>query len=391
MRWKIIVVNAGILLVVGLLSYVLLHTGLQGVLSNPSERKEDVAQALRGANAQLALDAVRLERWLRRQCETSPVAEVFGKGTPEARSEAATLQANRLRDAMAGQTEFSRMAPSLVLFVDEQGVAIGRDGSALMRGEPMGKVYPSLQTVLKEGASSSAVWLDRSRQEQLLVSMVPVRKGADEVVGAVAIGTPLNDERVTRTSQLTSGQPLLLEVVSKTSVEVLAHSSNVTADLIREATSASVARSAQGALASNAVVSDEPGDTSHVFGSIRLSEYAGQRAVLTAALPVSRVKSVAGLLWPVLFALGLGIVLVVIAGFLLGNYISGPISELEDGLLSIINGNTGYRFQLEHDELGGLVFRINSLLNALMGVAEDTTDDQGRPSQGPRAQDFQEP
>jgi hypothetical protein len=37
-----------------------------------------------------------------------------------------------------------------------------------------------------------------------------------------------------------------------------------------------------------------------------------------------------------------------------------------------------------------LVFRINSLLNALMGVAEDTTDEQGRPSYSPRAQDFQE-
>jgi hypothetical protein len=37
------------------------------------------------------------------------------------------------------------------------------------------------------------------------------------------------------------------------------------------------------------------------------------------------------------------------------------------------------------------VFRINSLLNAMMGVAEDTTDDQGRPSQGPSAQGFQDP
>ena len=38
------------------------------------------------------------------------------------------------------------------------------------------------------------------------------------------------------------------------------------------------------------------------------------------------------------------------------------------------------RFQIEHPDLGGLVFRINSLLNALMGVPEDTTDDEGRPS-----------
>jgi hypothetical protein len=48
------------------------------------------------------------------------------------------------------------------------------------------------------------------------------------------------------------------------------------------------------------------------------------------------------------------------------------------------------RFQIEHAELGGLVFRINSLLNELMGVPEDTTDEEGRPSRPPLASDFQE-
>jgi hypothetical protein len=113
--------------------------------------------------------------------------------------------------------------------------------------------------------------------------------------------------------------------------------------------------------------------------------------VLVASLPSSLVGSLNGLLWPVLAIGGLGLVLVVAGGVLLGNYISAPISELEDGLLAIINGQSDLRFQLEHPELGGLVFRINSLLNAMAGVAEDTTDDQGRPSQGPSAQGFQDP
>jgi hypothetical protein len=63
---------------------------------------------------------------------------------------------------------------------------------------------------------------------------------------------------------------------------------------------------------------------------------------------------------------------------------------LEDGLLAVINGNQTLRFQLEHPEFGGLVFRINSLLNALMGVAEDNTDEQGRPSVSPDAHHFEE-
>jgi hypothetical protein len=76
----------------------------------------------------------------------------------------------------------------------------------------------------------------------------------------------------------------------------------------------------------------------------------------------------------------LGLLLVGVGGVLLGNFIQRPVSELEEGLLAIINGKTDLRFQIEHPDLGGLVFRINSLLNALMGVPEDTTDDEGRPS-----------
>ena len=36
---------------------------------------------------------------------------------------------------------------------------------------------------------------------------------------------------------------------------------------------------------------------------------------------------------------------------------------------------TDVRFEIEHAELGGLVFRLNSLLNQLMGVQEDDTDE----------------
>ena len=56
---------------------------------------------------------------------------------------------------------------------------------------------------------------------------------------------------------------------------------------------------------------------------------------------------------------------------------------LEEGLLAILNGQSDKRFELEHAELGGLGFRIDQLLNQLMGVEEDTTDDEGRVSKAP--------
>jgi len=152
-----------------------------------------------------------------------------------------------------------------------------------------------------------------------------------------------------------------------------------------------VASAAKQALTSGGVVTVDAIGASQLFGAVPLDGYSGEtKGVIIAAVPASLVDSLGGLLWPVFAVAGLGVLLVLVGGVLLGNYISGPISELEDGLLAIINGNSDLRFQLEHEELGGLVFRINSLLNALMGVAEDTTDEQGRPSQGPSARDFQE-
>jgi nitrogen fixation/metabolism regulation signal transduction histidine kinase len=83
------------------------------------------------------------------------------------------------------------------------------------------------------------------------------------------------------------------------------------------------------------------------------------------------ISDLGSILWPVWGATALGILLVIVAGTMVAAYISRPISQLEEGLLMIINGKTDMRFELEHEELGGLVFRINSLLNALTGVPEN--------------------
>ena len=103
MRSKIIAVNAGIVTVIAILTYVLLQTSLKEVVANPGERKKEVAQALRAASAQLALDALRTERWLEHSASSESTRNVLSLGTPEARSEAATAEANKVRDAAVSE------------------------------------------------------------------------------------------------------------------------------------------------------------------------------------------------------------------------------------------------------------------------------------------------
>ena len=78
MRSKIIVVNAGIVILVALLSYVLLATSLKNVVSDPAERKHEVERSLRAANAQLALDALRVERWLEKNVTSEQTRAQYG-------------------------------------------------------------------------------------------------------------------------------------------------------------------------------------------------------------------------------------------------------------------------------------------------------------------------
>ncbi|HEY6728426.1 MAG TPA: hypothetical protein VI197_30660 [Polyangiaceae bacterium] len=367
MRWKIIFVNAGIIIVLSLITFAFLAKSIGNVVANQDERKAEVEQALRAANAQLALDALRMERWLAARVTEETTQSVFLLGTTQAKSEQATASANKLRDMAIQVPAFAKMAPSLVLFVDEQGVALGRNGSALMRGDKTAAAYASLANAIKTGNTASDVWLNKSRQEQMLASYAPVRGEDGEVVGALIVGTPLNDERLARTSTLTSGQSLAFSGTDG----VIAAGGNGANDS-SFANDRAVA-AAQGALKSGSLSNAPGAHAGRLFGAVRVEGYGEAPFALVASVPESLVPSVPGLLWPIFAISGLGVLLVVVGGFMLGNYISQPVAELEDGLLAVINGNQDLRFELEHAELGGLVFRINSLLNALMGVPEDDT------------------
>jgi non-ribosomal peptide synthetase component E (peptide arylation enzyme) len=129
MRWKIILVHGGIVLVLSIVTFFLLRTSLATVVANPKAQRAEVVRAIHAADARLTLDSLMAERWLDREAATEEVRGVFLAGTADARSDSATARANQLRDKAVASPEFSRIAPSLVLFVDSEGVGVGRNGS----------------------------------------------------------------------------------------------------------------------------------------------------------------------------------------------------------------------------------------------------------------------
>jgi hypothetical protein len=391
MRWKIIAVNSAIVLLVGLLSFALLRASLGDLASNQAQLQGDAQRALAAANSKFELDALRIERWLATIANDKSSREVFKAGTVNARQEGATEFSNRLLASAASSPVFEGHAPQLVALVDANGIALGRNSTNLMRGEDLGTPHPSLKASIAQGVTASEVWADAKTAELMSVSYAPVRDDDRRVLGVFLLGTPLNDERLQRTSELTSGRSLVLGIPAGQNLDLKAKSNGVTPAVLTAVGQPPLKEGALGAAKSGRATFLVGGPTEYIFSAAPLSGYGdGRQAVLVSVTPSSLIESVNGLLWPVFAVTGLGILLVMVGGSLLGNYLSRPVEELEEGLLAILNGRTDLRFEIEHAELGGLVFRLNSLLNQLMGVQEDDTDEEGRPSRPPAASDFSE-
>jgi len=372
--------------VVGVLAFALTRASL-----GTGSPRTDASRALVAADSLLRVEARENERWLEAQASDPKLREPFSAGTEKARSDAATAAASAVKSGVAKNAALSALGLSVVLLVDAKGLSLGRDGSQLMRGDNFGALYPALKQGLEAGQAGSDVWVKPERNEQMLVSWAPIRGENGQVLGALVAGTALSDGRLDHVSSDTSGASLLFGVKNGDALRVVARSKGATAEIAAAFDGSPAKESALSALASGQAVDVGvlPADFGVKAGP--LGGYGdGKRALLIAVTRASG-PSANTLLFPFMGAIALGILLVAIASFFLGQYISRPVEDLEEGLLAIMNGRTDLRFQIEHAELGGLVSRLNSLLNQLLNVQEDEeVDTSGRPAHGPQTKDFRE-
>ena len=377
MRNKIIAVNAVIVLIVGLLAFAIVRTQLAAETSSIDQLKRSAQRDVAGAAAQLQLDGLRAERWLAMKATEPATRAALGKATPDARGDAARQLCDQIASAAAAALGAK---PSIVAIVDNAGKIVGRNGSDLNRGDDIASAYPAFKEAIAKAHAGSDVWTDKNRADQYIASYVPVRDES-RAAGMLLIGVAINDA-LARVSETTTGRGVLL--VSPTG-DIVASTNNA-GDDVKAAVKASVGE-VKNALTTGNVVAGGSGDV--IFAAAPLAGFGdGQRTAVVAAAPLSLLPGAGAIPVSILGATALGLILVVAAGWFLGNYISRPIAALEEGLLMILNGQTDKRFELDHAELGGLAFRIDQLLNQLMGVEEDNTDDEGRVSKAPTAANF---
>jgi hypothetical protein len=376
MRIKIIAVNALIVVIVSLLSFLSVRSALGTATSNKDQLAAEAENDANGAASRFQLDGLGAERWLAAAAIEPTTVDALTKATQEARGDAASKRCDDVVSRTKNTSLFERNVPTLVALVDVGGKIVGRNNSSMGRGEDLAGTYAGLKSTLTTGRSGSDVWYEH---DSYLASYVAVRDEQGKVIGALVIGRPLNDT-LSRVSEATTGRPLALVVPKGAGFEAVGHSA-----LQVPALDVSLQGFAKDML-KNALShqqTDVVRDGDLLVAASPLAAFEdGHRALLVAAAPSSLIQDPSGLaLTPILGALAIGLVLVILGGVLLGNYVTRPINMLEEGLLAILNGQTDKRFELEHAELGGLAFRIDQLLNQLMGVEEDTSDAEGRVSQ----------
>lgn len=377
MRNKIIAVNAIVVLIVGVLAFAIVWTQLGLATKAPDALKRTAQRDAVGAAAKLQLDAFRAERWLAAKAAEPGLRSELTKSTIDARENAARKVSDQVLASAAGALP---LAPSFVEVVDANGKVLARSGADQGRGEDVSARFPALKDALTKGSPGSDIWADKT--PQYITSYAPMQDEQNRRLMLV-LGVAINDA-LGRVGEATSGRGVVL-VNDKGEAIVASQGTapNVT-DAVKSA-SAEIKNSMTTATVTPAIVGDV------TLAAAPLEGFGdGKRGAIVAAAPPSLLEGAGGIPLSILGATVLGLVLVLFAGWFLGNYISRPIAMLEEGLLAILNGQTDKRFELDHAELGGLAFRIDQLLNQLMGVEEDTTDDEGRVSKAPTAANFGE-
>lgn len=378
MRNKIIAVNAVIVLIVGLLAFAIVRTQLSGAASNPDQLKRSAQRDVLGAATQLQFDGLRTQRWLAIRAADPSARAVLTRATPGARGDAARQFADQL--VLAAPAAIGAK-PAIVAVVDTAGKIVSRNGSDLNRGDDVGTAYPALKEAIATGSPGSDVWTDKARADQFIASYAPVRDENGQAIAMLVVGVAINDA-LSRVGDLAAWRGLLLV---NDAGDIVAGGPSTSEDLKKAVSGA--AGEVKNALSSGNVVSSTSGDVT--FASAPLNGFGdGKHVAVVGAAPASLLPTAMGIPYSILGVTVLGLLLVITGGWFLGSYISRPIAMLEEGLLAVLNGQSDKRFELEHAELGGLAFRIDQLLNQLMGVEEDNTDDEGRVSKAPTAANF---
>jgi HAMP domain-containing protein len=247
------------------------------------------------------------------------------------------------------------------------------------------------------------VWLTREELRDTItgfvhVAMVPVLGPDGNTVGLLAVGVRL--ENMARIARAARAKMMLVRKVAKggqETVEIIGDGNDdekveALPDGFRKALLSSrdadfrgvagldpLAANGKGVRPSRDFEYDGTAYLAQVAGVINASgtitrgdaSFSVGPLAIASLVDKTQAMEILSTIWQVWIFAGAAFLLAIVAALILARGFLRPITQIEDGLLRIMNGDWTHRFEVKSAELGGLSYRINQLMAALLGDEEE--------------------
>lgn len=382
MRLKIIAGNLLAVLLVGLVSYFFVHSQIQKELNTRVDAR--VRSDVTLFNRSFRLSALEFVAQVEGRAGTQAPRGALGALDQDSRRQRAFTAVEAIAQWFRDPSRRGEL-PAFVALTDETGRVLARNQDInRMFGVQLARQIPALRSVLADGVPRHDGWLTQDDAKLLQVVVAPVRNDSGGVIGALVVGYELSNGLAIRESSVLGCDVAFL-------VDGRVNSSSV--DGPAAAAIPEALFGASTAAATTAALSGTPSD-------MRTASLAGHDyAVVVAPLPLTPSVAIGyavmidrsaslellSAAYIILVMMVLGLVGVMVYGFIIGGSFLRPLEEIEESVLAVINGRTDLRLDIESAEFGGLAYRINQLINVFTGVSE--TDEEGHvaASQAPAA------
>lgn len=334
---------------------------LATVRSTAAERHAQLVPARR-ARAQAAIDMLRLQlsralmqgeqdETLRRALSSTDDNTRRRRGFEAVESVARDLGQGSLRDL--GRPDF-------VALVDSSGRVLVRDlDPNRMRGNAISSEIPTVAEARRTGRSSFGTSVRAADSSVLFVAAEPL-EGGEALVVAYQLG-----DGIARRMADAAGAEVALGLADR---------------WIGTSLPAGSARDAIAGVS----LADAPASVETERGELRLdvspSNALGDRPFTMAIVAEGDASGLEASLGRILLALSFGLAgLAYVLANLLARRVLEPVAQLEDALLAVMNGQESLGVTVESEEIGGLAFRMQQVIETLRQAPSGSAKPRSRP------------
>ncbi len=368
MRWKLLVGNLLSVLLVGIVAWVLVGGAAKGALVvdlEPSVRRAtDLVAAVHAQDGDQFVDAVEAA------ARSPELAGVFAAPSESEQREAAFRFSEGMTRTIGAQLPRRGRPAELVAVLTADGHLLARNSDQrLDNGRDVGREFPAVAAAL--AAPRGRLVRDYIRygeQGWLEVVIAPIMQN-DAVRGGVMVGYALADSAARADSDRIG---VAVGFLVRDGEGCTVQSLSVGQQREKEQLRAWCGGNLQTALRSRQKISLTLGDESYLAMVVPMPgvHTAGNVGAIVMSSVTAAQRPASDVAFPILALTLVGVLLVVLYNLFVAQYLEKPIEQIEDGLLKVINGDREHRINVEHPELGGIVYRVNQLIAELTGAEE---------------------